>query len=171
MGLTICFPSGRVTRAKDLRVGLLKALDIGLIPFPLKSRELYRWFRWKRSAADAEHFPSTILSPWRGEKRGWASLSCSELCALIRGPPGKTTSPFPSLSLSFPLLSPSLLPPVCGTMARRECKQMKWQNLGDTSQFLTVAEALTRILCLNFSVSFLNQIFFKAWWSLLVNSL
>lgn len=33
----VCFPSGRVTSAEDLRVGLLKALDIGLSQFPLKS--------------------------------------------------------------------------------------------------------------------------------------
>lgn len=81
MGLTICFSSGRVTSAKDLRVELLKALDIGLIQFPLKSRELYRWCRWKRSAADTERFPSS----WRREKSVWASLSCSELCTLIPG--------------------------------------------------------------------------------------
>lgn len=34
----VCFPSGRVTSTEDLRVGLLKALDIGLAQFPLKYR-------------------------------------------------------------------------------------------------------------------------------------
>lgn len=38
MSVGLFFPSGRVTSAEDLRVGLLKALDIGLAQFPLKYR-------------------------------------------------------------------------------------------------------------------------------------
>lgn len=157
VGLTICFPSGRVTRTKDLRVGLLKALDIGLIHFPLKSRELYRWFRRKQSATDAERFPSAVLSSWRRGKKG---LSFPVLFGAVCSHPGGHHF---SLPLLESLLSSTFSPPASFCLQHRGQAWVQTDEVAKPGRHqLVLMVALTWILCLTFLTHFLIRSFSKS---------